>query len=250
MNKIFKFSDYNTQIEIIDVFLDRILNPTIKESLDNDTVKSILSGLQKDLKFNTRLIFTFGTGITAMYPIVNSLIKNQNLKVDLNKENIILLTLTSIVILYMELKNTDEIGKSEIKFLLNELKLRGIGNGIVKKIVNCLKSIGNLLHVIFKGTGKSIINIFDIFAYTSLMIPTMNAINSIISDYNWNIDTVMGNLISIGTGIGTLAARGGIQHLVKKLSKIHKINSEIKDITKNVDGGELKTKQVNMINEQ
>jgi len=228
MTKILKFDKYNSQTELTHRFIESILNPPIMESTENeDNIRSILKGLQKDLNFNIKLIFTFGTGIASMYPIVLNLIENQNLKIDTTPENVVLLTLTSVVILAMEIDKDSDISKDEVKFLLNELKLRGIGNGIVKKMVNSFKSIGNLLTILFKNTSRTVRHLIDMFGYTSILIPTMNALTSIISDYNWTMDTIIGNLSSLGVGVLTFLAKNGWDYLVKKLKSKTKLNPEI-----------------------
>ena len=145
MTKILKFKEHENWYNLAENLIEGIINPPILESTENEQeISSILKNLQTDLNFNIKLIFTFGTGIASMYPIVLSLIKNQNLKVDLTTENIVLLTLTSVVILALETQKDMNVSKEDAKTLLTELKLRGIGNGIVKKMVKCLKSLDNL----------------------------------------------------------------------------------------------------------
>lgn len=231
MTKIFKFDDYKKWSELAESFLNLIANPALLESNGSeDGIRSILRNLQKDLNFNLKLIFTFGTGIASMYPIVENLIKNQSLKIDMSAENITLLTLTSVCILSLELKNDSRVSKEDIKNLLTELKLRGIGNGIVKKMVNTLKSLGNVLKILFENTSKTIRSVIDMFAYTSLLIPTMNALSSIISDYNWTMDSVIGNLSSLGVGIMTFLGKNGWDYLKAKLKKKTELNPKLSDI--------------------
>lgn len=236
MAQIFRFKEHNKWFQIAEDFLESIINPSLNESSENDVqINSILKNLQSDLKFNVKLIFTFGTGIASMCPIVLNLIKNQNLKIDLTQESVALLTLTSVVILALEIEKDSEISKDDVKSLLTELKLRGIGNGIVKKMVSAFRSIGNLLQLLFRNTSRTIRSLIDMFAYTSILIPTMNAINSIISDYNWSMDTVIGNLSSLGVGLLTFLAKNGWDYLSKRLKKKTKINPELDDLVKNQD---------------
>jgi hypothetical protein len=77
----------------------------INESAPEDNFKEVLSGLSKDLKFNFGLIFTFGAGIKAMYPIVDNLVRNEALKIDLSVESVLLLTLAGLSITYLEESN-------------------------------------------------------------------------------------------------------------------------------------------------
>jgi hypothetical protein len=172
--KVLKFNNYSKNLDMAEYFIYCLKNPNISEN--NESYKSILNKLCNDLKFNFGLITTFGTGIGLMYPIVETLIRKSKLSVELTPENIVLLTITSLSIIYLE--ESDKIkedkilcskcdgsgyttcdskncegceicdleeecescmGKgylikseieSDIKSLLEELKLRGIGNGI------------------------------------------------------------------------------------------------------------------------
>lgn len=253
MTKIFRFKEHNVNLQLAEMFLNMVCNPRLHESTENqEVIKSILKNLQQDLKFNVKLIFTFGTGIASMYPIVLNLIKNQNLKIDLTPESVTLLTLTTIVILYNEISRDESINKDDIKTLLTELKLRGIGNGIVKKMVQCFKSLGNIINILFKNTGKTIRHLIDMFAYTSLLIPTMTAINYLVTDNNWTMETVIGNLSSLGVGLLTFLAKNGWDYLINKLKTKTQLNPDIEgDIVVEPDFGDTtKSNQTKMINEQ
>lgn len=239
MTKILKFKEHENWYNLAENLIEGIINPPILESSENEEeISSILKNLQKDLNFNIKLIFTFGTGIASMYPIVLSLIKNQNLKVDLTTENIVLLTLTSVVILALETQKDMSVSKEDAKTLLTELKLRGIGNGIVKKMVNCLKSLDNIVSLLFKNTPNVIRSLVDMFAYTSLLIPTMNALTSIVNQYEWTMDTIIGNVSAMGVGVVTFLAKNGFDYLVKKLKKKVDVNPELDNLS-DVEGDEV-----------
>lgn len=238
---ILKYNQYG----MTDRFIELFENSMINESTPEDNFKEVLSGLSKDLKFNFGLIFTFGAGIKAMYPIVDNLVRNESLKIDLNVESILLLTLASLAITYLEESNnrtgeekvpcdcvsknpsceycggsgyiTSKVTRADARTILEELKLRGIGNGIVRKIVDCFKSIGNIVKVLFKNSPYVVNGLIDMFGYTAMLIPTMNAISSLIGEYNLNMETLPGNFLALGVGIGTFLAKRGFNYLVKKL---------------------------------
>jgi hypothetical protein len=269
MAKVLKFNDHSNSLQMAEDLIEMIVNPKLNESsIDDSHIQKILKGLSIDLKFNYSLVFTFGAGIKAMFPIVENLIKNGNLKVEMNTENIVLLSLSALAITYLEEKNNSagdtevecpdceglgylgdedgvheedcqscdgsgilksEVTKADARTILEELKLRGFGNGIVKKLVKCFKSIGNLFKVLFKNTPYVISGFLDMFAYTAILIPTMNAISWMVDKYNFNIETLPMNFLSIGVGIGTFLAKNGLNYLIGKLkNKSHlKINPDL-----------------------
>jgi hypothetical protein len=184
--------------------------------------KSTLNKIVSDLKLNFRLVATFGFGIGAFIPIVNQLMNNTNLSVELTRENVVLLTLTALSIIYLEEKNTknsvetDELTKDS-KSMLEELRMSGIGDGIVKKVINCLKATKSIFSAIGKHIGAIIGGFMDMFAYASLLIPIMNGLTNVITKFNLNIDTMPQNFLSLTIGVGTLIAKHGISYLLKKL---------------------------------
>jgi hypothetical protein len=259
MTKVVKFADYKKSHDFLEEFVERLINQSLKESKEESAITKIANQLQKDIKFNYSLIFTFGAGINAMYPIVMHLLKNSNLNVELTVENVVLLTITAIAIAYLEEKKnkTGELsivcdicnskgsiqtdsgeetcqkcsGKGSTKSLvtrndtdtlLAELKLRGIGNGIVKKLVTCFVSVGGFLKMIFKHASLIISNFVDLFAYTSLLIPTMNAISGIINASSLTLETlpmdIAKNLLVFGVGVGTMLAKRGYEWISKKIT--------------------------------
>ncbi len=245
--KILRYTDYSKSNDMVEFLINNLENPIINESIDDLTAKNILKGLSNDLKFNISLIFTFGTGITLMVPIIENLIKNGNIKIDLNPQNLVLLSLTTLAILYLE-ETKNKSGESEIdcsckskgckkckngkikskvtrsdaQTLLEELKMRGIGNGIVKKLMISFKAIGNLIKTLFKNSQYPIKGLLEMFGYASLLLPVMNALNALIGKYEMNMDTIAGNFLSIGIGITTFLAKNSINFLIDKLQK--KIN--------------------------
>jgi hypothetical protein len=277
MNKILKYQEYDKSAKIIEDFAKIFINPILKESIEENQIKKILDQLAKDLKFNYQLIFTFGAGINAMYPIVLHLVKNANLNVELTSENIILLTIAALTIAYLEesknkagdshvncvecsgigtlISNLDEeipchicngtgsvssiVTKDDARTMLEELKLRGIGNGIVKKLVTCINSIGSFLKMIFKNTPVVISTLIDLFGYTAILIPTMNAISGLINMNSWNLETlpaiIGGNLLSFGVGLVAFLLRRGFDNLANKIRAFLDSFSKKKIDTKPVD---------------
>jgi hypothetical protein len=292
MTRVVKFEDYKKSQDFLEEFVERLINQSVKESKEESAITKIANQLQKDIKFNYSLIFTFGAGINAMYPIVMHLLKNSNLNVELTTENVVLLTITAIAIAYLEEKKNktgdlsivcdicnskgliqtevDEetchkcsgkgstqslVTRNDTDTLLAELKLRGIGNGIVKKLVACFVSIGGFLKMVFKHASLIISNFVDLFAYTSLLIPTMNAISGIINASNLTLETlpmdIAKNLLVFGVGVSTMLAKRGYEWISKKIGDFLRTKNLIKgNEPTELRGIESQIKKDEIINEQ
>ena len=241
--KVLSFREY----KMLEDFLNFFENQTINESEDtkDSMISTILKGLSKDLKFNYALVFTFGAGIKAMLPIVQNLIENENIKVELTTENLVLITLASLAITYLEESGNKSgdgqvpcdcvkklpdceicggsgminsvVTKADARTILEELKLRGIGNGIVQKLVGCFKSIGNFLRLLFKKSSYIVNGLMDMLGYAAILVPTMNAISAIIGEYNMDLKTLPGNLLSLGLGVGTFMAKNTFIAILNRL---------------------------------
>ena len=152
--EIIKFKKYSLQDSILNDFLTSF-DKMIVES-DETGYKEMEKKIISDLKLNTKLVFTFGAGIGAFYPIVDKLMKNMNIdSIELTPDRIVLLTIAAVTIIFIEEKKFKSAEEEAIlvkdsKSMLEELKMMGIGNGIVKKLIKGLKSITNIFSLIVK----------------------------------------------------------------------------------------------------
>ena len=217
-----RFSDYNLQNEMADEFL-KSFDKMIVESDGGSSYKKVAKKVISDLKLNVSLVTTFGAGIGALYPVVDGLMKNMNMdSFNLNTESIVLLTLASVAITYLEEKKCKSIEEEEeltkdSKSMLEELKMRGFGNGIVKKLMKGLQSIKNIFSIIGKHIGAVIGGVIDMFAYTSLLIPLLNGVMAIIDKYDLNLETLPQNFLGLAVGIGTIITKHGIVEIINRL---------------------------------
>ncbi len=239
-----KVLTYN-QYRIAEDLCEFIANPIINESDNKDSqINGVLKKLSQDLKFNYGLVFTFGVGVRVMYPIVEGLITNGTLNVEPTMENIILVSIAALTITYLEesknkagdpevpcdckdkSKDCDICGgtgmiksivtKQDARTILEELKLRGIGNGIIKKMVECFKFLGSIFKSLFRNTPYVVNGLIDMLAYTSILIPAMNGISAIVGKYDLTIDTLIGNAAAISLGVMTFLTKYGFDWLVKR----------------------------------
>lgn len=217
--RIQRFEDYSKSEEMAYLFLNSF-EQLIKESSEEEYDK-IQKKVLRDLKINFEFIATFGAGINFLFPIVEGLLFNQG-NIEVTKEGVVLATICALGIIYLEEKKSrsqrsEEQLRKDSKSMLEELKLKGIGNGIVKKIIKAIKSINNIFTKIAKYIGKATLGIVDMFAYTSLLIPVMNGIMAIINKYDLNLETLVQNLMGVGLGVATIVAKNGIIEIVKRL---------------------------------
>jgi len=228
--RINRFSEYTFQQEAAELFI-KSFDDVIKES-DESSFKKVFKKVVSDLKLNTSLVLTFGTGIAACYPIVEKLMKNTGIEsFNLSTESIALLTICSLTIVYLEekkFKSAEEeaILTKDSKSMLEELKMKGIGNGIVKKIIKTLKSIKNIFSLIGKHVGAIVGGVVDMFGYTSLLIPIMNGILSVIGKYNLTIDTLPQNFLGLAAGIVTVITKHGVVEILNKLKDRFPVNKK------------------------
>lgn len=226
--KIQSFSDYNKNELIAQQFFDSF-DSLIKESgqVNYESIKDKIFG---DLKLNANLSLTFGTGINALYPIVDSLIRNMKIaSIELNPDKVVLLTICAFTIIYLEEKKCktsqeEDVLRKDSKSMLEELKMSGIGNGIVKKITNSFRLLKDIFNVVYRNIGKVVVGFIDMFSYVAILIPIMNGILFIIGKYELNIDTLLHNFTGLIIGIGTVITKRGIGYIIDKLknSKIDK----------------------------
>lgn len=199
--------------------------------------KRIEKKVLSDLKLDTKLVFTFGAGIGALYPVIQNMMQNLSLSgVEMTQETTVLLTIACITIVYLEekkFKTPEEEEKltKDSKSMLEELRMRGIGDGIVKKVMKSIESIKNVFAVVAKHLGAMVGGVIDMFGYTAILIPIMNAILWIIGKYEMSVDAVIQNFFSLGVGIASRIAKHGLVELINKLRGVisNKTKEEIID---------------------
>ena len=224
--KIYKFTDFNNNNEIANTFINNLGLLTESNKIDYIQMQDKII---KDLKLNILLVGQFGTGISALYPFVDELMKNT--KANITPEQVVLLTICAITTLYIEDKKYKDNKEASVltndaKSMLEELKLNGIGNATVRKTINSFRTILNMYIVVTKKTLSSLI---DLFSYTALAIPIINSINILINQNGLSLDSFITNMKGIMIGVSTIIAKNGIELIANK------IGMNKKDILKNID---------------
>jgi hypothetical protein len=250
MNNILKFDEYYDWQEIANDFLFQIKNSPLRESDENDNQEysSLIKNILNKFGFNLSLVLTFGTGVKLMFPIIAKLIENMQLEIKPTKEDIVLLCITCISIMYLENKKEAPIQATDIKNKLNaEIQMK-FGNPriIVNKILKCFEHLFIFIKKFPKLFGVSVNNIIDMFAYTAILQPIMNAISAFIGTYNITPDTLAGNLLSLGTGVATISGKSLLNFLTnnnKKNKSGEDVLSDVEDLTDMEQDGNVLIKE-------
>ena len=242
MAKILKFNEYKDWDSIAQEFLYSIENPIISESERNeDSFQKACEDIFHKLGFNVELTLTFGTGVKLFYPIVSKFVENLQLEIKPTFEDVVLLCITVISIIYLRYKKEPPISADDIKNKLNPEVQMKFGNPrkLVEKIVSSFKHIYEFIKKFPKLFGVALNNIFDMFTYTSILIPVMNAIALFCSKYQITPDNLVGNLASLGVGVATISSKRLIDFMKNKLGKNNGELSPEEDPSVLTDVGDL-----------
>lgn len=270
--KIENFENYNEGLEMAMTFFNSFdqVNEASKynkyKRVQNSELKRLKSAVKGDIHLNFGLIASFGAGIGALYPIVDSLISLSGPRVD--TRTVVLLTMAGIyMIVQGEMKDAEEkkVVTAETKAILEELKLAGFpnvatgtkdgsDNSVLNKIVKVLKSIKKIFNSVKKyiekagltkmlrrATINTTSGFADMFAYTAMLAPIMNSINAVIDFSHMDLNSFIANTAIFVTGIATIIAKHGANFFVSKMknffslddSEQDEIKSEIEDEIKN-----------------
>lgn len=238
--KVLKVYEYDFNQRLTKDFIESIQYIVESDSNDED-YKKVEKKILSDLKLNSRLIGTFGAGIGAFYPVVNSLMANMGTNIELTDDTIVLATICAVTIIFLEEKKFKDSSEDQVvkdsKSMLEELKMKGVGNGIIKKLVKALKATHNIFSIIGKHIGTVANGFADMFAYTSMLIPVMNAINSIIDKYDFTPETLAQNFIGLAIGITTIAAKHSLIDIFDKLK--NKFSLPKKEIIRDIEDDDI-----------
>lgn len=158
-------------------------------SLDDETKKKIST----ELKLNFKFVLTFGTSITAFFPIIESFILNSGIdQIELNRETVVYLGICALAIIFDQPKET-------YRKLFSELRLRNVYVFLedLTKFINKLKDIFNF---VVSMIGKVVYDIYGMFNYTALFVPFALTIATIFQANHIDLSSIMNAIITNGIG--------------------------------------------------
>jgi DNA repair ATPase RecN len=224
--KIIKHVD----IEMAKSFLSFLFTESITESTDNVLHNAFID----NLKMHKILANSYSSIISALNLITETLINNSNLNIKMEAPNkspdkfaesqdsynkaVMLFSIAALSVCIMDEgkflrknkfnKNEYEI---EIKSILEELQMSGIGNGLVKTLSKIYESIFNMSKVIFKSKS-----IYDSFNEPNLL----KSIVLYIRRYKLSIYNFSDNFKSLSKTIRNIYLKeNDLEEIKNKLSK-------------------------------
>jgi hypothetical protein len=141
-------------------------------------IESTLKDTLNDLKINSGVLFTFGTGIGAFLGPVERLLSGSG--VSMNEKDIILLIITSFALI---------IKDSEGVTLLEKVREKGL-MPLLKSVINFITNVKDVLNAVAKNLIGVTYSLLDILGFALLLNPTMKIIDDIIKDNNISSDNV------------------------------------------------------------
>jgi hypothetical protein len=180
---------------------------TLMESiLKEENNKSIIEEIVDDFKLAPKFIFTFGTGIGAFYGPIQKLLEGSGIV--LSDYEIYLLIITAIATL---------INESNTASLIDEVKEKGLYTSM-EATIEYIKNSKKIINSVTKNVLGTTYSLTDILGFTTLLVPTMNLMSDIISDYGVTSKTLMVML----KGVILSSSIYGVKSIVKRIK--NKIN--------------------------
>ena len=142
----------------------------IKESIIKDTLK--------DLKINSTILFTFGTGMAAFMGPVKRMLEGSGF--NLNENEVAFLIISSVAILLNDASKGELVKKVEEEGLTKALEG-------TKELIN---NVGNIIKSVTKALLGVSYSLGEILGFSLLLKPVMDIIGNIINDRGITTDNV------------------------------------------------------------
>ncbi len=176
-------------------------------------VESTLKDTLNDLKINSGVLFTFGTGIGAFIGPVERLLSGSGFS--MNERDIILLIITSFALI---------IKDSEGVTLLEKVREKGLMPAL-KGVINFVTNVKDVVNAVSKNLVGVTYSLLDILGFALLLNPTMKIIDGVIQDNNISADNVERLLTGAALATTVYSLKSVFNKLKGKFKK--DINEEI-----------------------
>jgi len=173
-----------------------------EEQYNTVIVENVIKDIFKDLNINTGVLFTFGTGMTALLPVVGRLLEGDG--VFLTKTDLAFLLVTSIAILLKD-NNSDK--------LVDVVEEKGQMD-ILEKIVSFIDKLFSFLSSLLKKFLNVSYNIAEILGFSLLLKPVMTVMTQAIEEQS----ITMENAGKLFTGVALASVVYGLKSVFKRLT--------------------------------
>ena len=168
-------------------------------------IKKVLKELGVQLYFAT----TFGTSLTVLIPLVNSIMVREQVEID--TKDIILITIFVLSVLTKE-------SKDKVAIILKKITDNGINKTLIDKVFNVFKNIELIFIEVSLLLGKVIERFADMIVYTSVFVPFINILSSLIDNEQLDINLLYQSLDVFKITMGSIAIKLLMNKIIKKLN--------------------------------
>jgi hypothetical protein len=173
-----------------------------EEQYNTLIVENVIKDIFKDLNINTGVLFTFGTGMSSLLPVVGRLLEGDG--ISLTKTDLAFLLITSIAILIKD-KNADK--------LVDAVEEKNQVD-ILEKIVSFTDKMFSFLSVLSKKFLNVSYGVAEILAFSLLLSPSMKVMTQAIEEQN----ITMENAGKLFTGVALASLVYGLKSVFKRLT--------------------------------
>ena len=180
-----------------------------EEQYNTVIVENVIKDIFKDLNINTGVLFTFGTGMAALLPVVSRLLEGDG--ISLTKTDLAFLLITSIAILLKDNNSYNLVDAVEEKGQMD----------ILDKIISFTDKMFSFLSVLSKKFLNVSYGVAEILGFSLLLSPAMKVMTQAIEEQN----ITMENAGKLFTGVALASVVYGLKSIFKRLGK--KINEDV-----------------------
>lgn len=180
-----------------------------EEQYSTVIVENVIRDIFKDLNINTGVLFTFGTGMGALLPVVGRLLDGAG--ISLTKTDLALLVITSIALILKDKSSEKLVNKVEENGQLD----------LLDKVSTFIDKVLTFITILAKKFLNVSYNIAEILGFSLLLSPAMKVMIQAIEEQS----ITMENAGKLFTGVGLASVVYGLKSVFKKLT--NKLNEDV-----------------------
>jgi len=230
---VLKFKDWSS-LSFTEEFFKILGDNFLTESEKNNSDRfKIATDFIKKMKFKSDIYKIFAPIFDTSALLVEHLLNNSNFNIEITPTIIPLVTLSTLCITYIE-ENKNKMSaddynllKIESKSILEENKLTGVGNGVIKELVSAFKSIGGLMNTINKKRNKKGNGFFTIIDDIKCGQSILNTIDYLVKKYKMNSTDLVNKIKSISGNMSSKDIKNNLNYFLSQI-KNEPANKDIK----------------------